>query len=92
MSDQKNDSPSNGAWFVGASFGGTDDQTQRFISDGVWEVKDPTDKQSALVRSMQPGERIVVKGLVRPGMQVTPQSAAIDGTAIAVPQILGALQ
>ena len=61
MSDQKNDSPSNGAWFVGASFGGTDDQTQRFISDGIWEVKDPTDKQSALVRSMQPGERIAIK-------------------------------
>lgn len=35
------------------------------------------------------GERLVVKGLVRPGMQVTPQLAAIDGTP-AVPQILGA--
>lgn len=41
-------------------------------------------------QGLQPGERIVVKGLVRPGMHVTPQSAAIDGTSIAVPQTLGA--
>ena len=39
---------------------------------------------------LQPGERIVVKGLVGPGMQVTPQSAAIDGTPIAVPKTSGA--
>jgi gold/copper resistance efflux system membrane fusion protein len=31
-------------------------------------------------QGLQPGERIVVKGLVRPGMQVSPQPAAIDGT------------
>jgi gold/copper resistance efflux system membrane fusion protein len=31
-------------------------------------------------QGLQPGERIVVKGLVRPGMQVTPQASAIDGT------------
>ena len=41
-------------------------------------------------QGLQPGERIVVKGLVRPGMQVTPQIAAIDGTPIAVPKIAGA--
>lgn len=43
-------------------------------------------------QGLQPGERIVVKGLVRPGMQVTPQSAAIDGTPIAVLQTSGAAQ
>lgn len=42
-------------------------------------------------QGLQPGERIVVKGLVRPGMQVTPRSAAIDGTP-AVPQTSGAAQ
>ena len=31
-------------------------------------------------QGLQAGERIVVKGLVRPGMQVTPQAAAMDGT------------
>ncbi len=49
------------SWFVGASFGGTDDQTQRFLAAGVWEVRNPTDKESALVRSMQPGDRIAIK-------------------------------
>lgn len=33
-------------------------------------------------QGLRPGERIVVKGLVRPGMQVTPQPAAIDGTPL----------
>lgn len=41
-------------------------------------------------QGLQPGERIVVKGLVRPGMQVTAQLAAIDGTPIAVPKTAGA--
>lgn len=43
-------------------------------------------------QGLQPGERIVVKGLVRPGMQVTPQAAAIDGTPIGVPKTPGAAQ
>lgn len=41
-------------------------------------------------QGLQPGERIVVKGLVGPGMQITPQLATIDGTPIAVPQTSGA--
>jgi gold/copper resistance efflux system membrane fusion protein len=41
-------------------------------------------------QGLQPGERLVVKGLVRPGMQVTPQPAAIDGTPLAVPKATGA--
>ena len=24
-------------WFVGASYGGTEDQTPRFLSEGIWE-------------------------------------------------------
>lgn len=61
MNDQKSDGASNATWFVGASFGGADDQTQRFLAEGAWEIKDPTDKESALVRSMQAGERIAIK-------------------------------
>lgn len=43
-------------------------------------------------QGLQPGERIVVKGLVRPGMQVTPQTAAIDGTPVVVPPTSGGAQ
>lgn len=43
-------------------------------------------------QGLQPGERIVVKGLVRPGMQVTPQTAAIDGTPVVVPPASGGAQ
>lgn len=39
---------------------------------------------------LQPGERIVVKGLVGPGMQVRPQAAAIDGTPFATQKNPGA--
>ena len=48
-------------WFVGAAFGGTDDQTQRFINEGIWEIRNPTDKESALINSMITGERIAIK-------------------------------
>lgn len=41
-------------------------------------------------QGLKPGERIVVKGLVRPGMQVTPQVARIDGTPVALAQASGA--
>ena len=61
MNSQNSESASNIAGFVGASFGGADDQTQCFLAEQIWEVKNPTDKESALVRSMQPGERIAIK-------------------------------
>lgn len=47
-------------WFVGASYGGTDDQTTRFLSEGIWE-NGYTDKHLELVRSMEPGDRIAIK-------------------------------
>lgn len=37
MVDQKNENASKATWFVGASFGGTDDQLPRFLADGIWE-------------------------------------------------------
>src|SRR5436190_1367108 len=48
-------------WFVGASFGGTEDQTQRFLAEGIWEIRDPTDKETAFVKSMKAGDRIAIK-------------------------------
>ncbi|MND23615.1 Multidrug efflux pump subunit AcrA precursor [compost metagenome] len=40
-------------------------------------------------QGLQAGERIVVKGLVRPDMQITPQVAAIDGTPIEMSHAVG---
>jgi len=47
-------------WFVGASYGGTDDQMPRFLSEGIWE-NGYGDKLLDMVRSMRPGERIAIK-------------------------------
>ncbi len=48
-------------WFVGAAFGRREDQVERFLRDGIWEISTPTDAEAAQVRSMQPGERIAIK-------------------------------
>lgn len=48
-------------WFVGANFGGTESQTQRFLDEGIWEIQTPNDKESALVKSMALGDRIAIK-------------------------------
>ena len=47
-------------WFVGASYGGNDDQTPRFLQEGIWE-NGYDDKYLDLVRSMRPGDRIAIK-------------------------------
>ena len=48
-------------WFVGASFGRTSDQFDRFITEGIWEIDTPSDRHREQVRRMQPGERIAIK-------------------------------
>ena len=48
-------------WFVGASFGGNDDQTQRFLDEGIWQISEPSDRHREMVRQMKPGERIAIK-------------------------------
>jgi 5-methylcytosine-specific restriction protein B len=60
MDNQKNDSLSNATWFVGASYGGTDDQLPRFLSDGMWE-NGYENKHLDVVRSMRAGDRIAIK-------------------------------
>ncbi|WP_404360404.1 McrB family protein [Methylotuvimicrobium sp. KM1] len=47
-------------WFVGASYGGTNDQTDRFVDKGVWE-NGYGNKYLDLVQSIKPGERIAIK-------------------------------
>ncbi|RPI71314.1 MAG: hypothetical protein EHM38_04055, partial [Geobacteraceae bacterium] len=47
-------------WFVGASYGGTDDQTPRFLQEGTWE-NGYQDKYLDTVKSIQVGDRIAIK-------------------------------
>ena len=47
-------------WFVGASYGGTDDQTDRFLQEGIWE-NGWHDRHLDQVKSMRPGDRIAIK-------------------------------
>ena len=54
------DQDSNPCWFVGASLGGQNDQTDRFIEEGIWE-HGFEDKYLDVVRSMRAGERIAIK-------------------------------
>jgi 5-methylcytosine-specific restriction protein B len=47
-------------WFVGSAFAGHDDQTDRFLQDGVWE-NGYTDRYIDDVKSMVVGDRIAIK-------------------------------
>ena len=47
-------------WFVGASFGRTEDQMPRFLAEGIWE-NGYEDKLLDVVRSMRVGDRIAIK-------------------------------
>lgn len=61
-SDAKSDDVSNeNFWFVGASYGRTDDQVDRFLREGIWHVSTPTERQSAQVMAMRAGDRIALK-------------------------------
>lgn len=48
-------------WFVGASFAGANDQVDRFLEKGIWEISDPSESDQQLVRSMRVGDPIVIK-------------------------------
>ena len=48
------------SWFVGASYGKNNDQTPRFLDEGIWE-NGYDDRNLDLVRSMQPGDPIAIK-------------------------------
>ena len=48
------------AWFVGATYGRTNDQTARFLREGLWE-NGYHDRHLDEVRSIQPGDRIAIK-------------------------------
>ncbi|MEA1071738.1 McrB family protein [Sphingomonas sp. LY160] len=48
-------------WFVGASYGRRDDQVERFLAEGIWDIDKPSDRNREQVMRMQPGERIAIK-------------------------------
>lgn len=48
-------------WFVGASYSATEDQTPRFLKDGVWHTDHSDDKVLAKIRSIKVGDRIAIK-------------------------------
>jgi 5-methylcytosine-specific restriction protein B len=54
------DDPNRQFWFVGAVWNGTDDQTDRFISEGIWQ-NGYDEKFSDHVKRMKPGDRIAIK-------------------------------
>jgi len=47
-------------WFVGATYGGTDEQTPRFLKEGIW-INGYQDKYLESVKSIQVGDRIAIK-------------------------------
>ncbi|MDO6718696.1 AAA family ATPase [Psychrosphaera sp. 1_MG-2023] len=47
-------------WFLGASYGGDDDQTERFLRDGIWQ--NGTDgKYTDKVKEIRKGDKIAIK-------------------------------
>ena len=47
-------------WFVGAMFNESEDQTPRFVSEGIWE-NGYEDKYLDLVKAIRPGDRMAIK-------------------------------
>ena len=47
-------------WFVGASYGGTNDQTARFLQEGTWDNGRQRFSMKQ-VNSMQSGDQIAIK-------------------------------
>lgn len=48
-------------WFLGAAFGRTEDQLDRFFEHGFWEISEPGERHREQVLSMLPGQRIAIK-------------------------------
>lgn len=58
--DELFDNPNRRFWFVGAAWGGTNDQLYRFIEEGIWQ-NGYHDKFTDHVQRMRPGDRIAIK-------------------------------
>lgn len=58
MSGELSERPS---WFVGAAYNRTENQTPRFLAEGIWENGYEDGTYRDLVRAMRPGDRIAIK-------------------------------
>ena len=54
------DSGSTATWLVGSSYGGDNDQTIRFVMEGIWK-NGHRNQYNDEVKSIQPGNRIAIK-------------------------------
>jgi 5-methylcytosine-specific restriction enzyme B len=54
------DDPNRRFWFVGALWSATEDQTDRFLSEGIWQ-NGYGDRYQDHVARMKPGDRIAIK-------------------------------
>ena len=60
MNTARPEGASRAHWFVGAAWGGADDQTPRFLEEGIWE-NGYEDRYLDDVRAMRTGDRIAIK-------------------------------
>lgn len=60
MNSKSEGAGARACWFVGATYGGTDDQSPRFLEEGIWE-NGYHDKYLDAVKSIQVGDRIAIK-------------------------------
>lgn len=55
------DSGKRPSWFVGAAYNRTEDQTPRFLAEGIWKNGYEDGTYGDVVRTMRPGDRIAIK-------------------------------
>lgn len=48
-------------WFVSSSNGWPEDQLERFLAEGSWNIHDPSERHREQILRMQPGEPIAIK-------------------------------
>ncbi|GAW97618.1 MULTISPECIES: AAA family ATPase [Colwellia] len=49
-------------WFLGASYGSTDDQTERFLKDGIWQ-NGSDDKFLDIIKEIKVGDKVAIKSV-----------------------------
>ncbi len=49
-------------WVLGSTFRKPNqDQKDRFLAEGIWEIQNPSESDRQLVRAMQPGDKVAIK-------------------------------
>ena len=87
MVSPANNSNARPAWFVGARtrWGGTDDQTERYLRQGIWE-NGYEDRFLDLVDEVQTGDRIALKSFFtqknKPGLPFDDRGEHVSGMLI----------